>query len=250
MNLLQHLAFVDLETTGLSPGADRITEIGVVTVDSDGIHEWTTLVNPGTPISEHSRLFNGIASDIVAAAPRFKVVAADLAARLAGRLFIAHNARFDFGFLKVEFRRVGIEFQPQVVCSVMLSRKLYAQFARHDLDSLMERHALTAETRHRALPDAQVLWQFWRVLQSEHAPEHLASVIEELLAGPVLPGHLDPSLIDRLPDAPGVYVLKPAARSLTKVRSLFFPKRFPDYRRDASCACLVARMWKLYSPAI
>ena len=106
------LAFVDLETSGLSPGADRITEIGVVTADDGSVEEWTTLVNPGRDLTERSRFYNGITSHELADAPRFGAIAAHLAARLAGRLFVAHNARFDFGFLRAEFRRAGIEFQP------------------------------------------------------------------------------------------------------------------------------------------
>src|SRR5258706_14061519 len=124
MITLPRLAFVDLETSGLSPSIGRITEIGVITVDATGVAEWTTLINPGIRISERSRLFNGIADEIVASVPRFKDIASDLAQRLAGRLFIAHNARFDFGFLRSEFNRAGIAFQPQVGFSVMLARKL------------------------------------------------------------------------------------------------------------------------------
>ena len=75
---LDRIAFVDLETTGLSPTRNRITEIGVVMVDATGVNEWTTLINPGTPISEHSRLFNGIANEVVRDAPRFKDIAAEL----------------------------------------------------------------------------------------------------------------------------------------------------------------------------
>ena len=204
---MQRLAFVDLETSGLSPAQNRITEIGVVTVDESGVNEWTTLINPGTALTERSRLFNGIGDDVVKDAPRFKDIAAELSNRLAGRLFIAHNARFDFGFLRAEFQRLRIEFQPQVLCSVMLSRKLYPSLAGHDLDTLMQRHGLTADVRHRALPDARLIWQFWQVLHADHSGEQLAAVIASLLAGPVLPVHLDPSLLDRLPEAPGVYVL-------------------------------------------
>jgi len=201
------LAFVDLETTGLSPTVDRVTEIGVITVDGGRASEWTTLVNPGVRVSEGSRFFNGIDSNALADAPRFKDIAAELFIRLEGRLFIAHNARFDHAFLKAEFKRVGLEFYPRVLCSVMLSRKLYSMFARHDLDSLMERHGLTAAVRHRALPDAQLIWQFWEVLHREHPQEAIETAIDGLLAGPVLPEHLDPALIDRLPEGGGIYVL-------------------------------------------
>lgn len=204
---LDRLAFVDVETTGLSCATGRITEIGVVTADGPDAREWTTLLNPGIPVSGQSRLFNGITGSDVKAAPGFREIAADLHARLAGRVLIAHNARFDFGFLKAEFGRAGLPFDPPVVCSVMLSRKLFPDFPRHDLDSLIERYSLDAGTRHRALPDARVLWGFWNVLLSRFSVAHIHELIDGLLAGPVLPPHLDPALIDRLPDAPGVYVL-------------------------------------------
>jgi DNA polymerase-3 subunit epsilon len=208
VNSFDRLAFVDLETSGLSPDSDRITEVGVVCVDANGeTTEWATFINPGRRISERSRWFNGIADETVADSPRFKDIALELQRRLAGRLFVAHNARFDFSFLRAEFERVGIAFQPQVLCSVMLSRKLYPTFAHHDLDTLMQRHGLASNVRHRALPDAQLLWQFWEVMCTEHQSAHLSATVEALLAGPVLPAHLDPSLIERLPEAPGVYVL-------------------------------------------
>ena len=207
MNDFTPLAFVDVETTGVNPRANRITEIGVVTVDGDQVEEWTTLVNPSTRPGERGPPPEGVADVDLADAPRFKDFAVDLARRLAGRLFVAHNARFDYGFLKAEFGRIGMEFAPDVLCSVMLSRKLYSQLPHHDLDSVMERHGLQTEARHRALPDAKLIWQFWQIIHQEQPAQSIAHAIEALLAGPVLPVHLDPSLIERLPEAPGVYVL-------------------------------------------
>src|SRR5688572_23937383 len=149
MSSFPRLAFVDLETTGLSPTLDRITEIGIVTVDGDQASEWTTFVNPGGRPSRRAQFYNGIDEALVEAAPSFKELAAEVANKLAGRLFIAHNARFDYNFLKAGFERVGIEFYAQALCTVMLSRKLYAGRLHHDLDSLMERHGLPCEVRHR-----------------------------------------------------------------------------------------------------
>ena len=201
------LAFVDLETTGLNPSEDRITEIGVVLVEGGKVMEWTTLCHPGRRISHRVQTYNGIDEELLANAPPFKEIAAVLAEKLSGHLFIAHNARFDYGFLRAAFDRVRIEFNPQVLCSVMLSRKLYAGHVHHDLDSVMVRHGLQAEMRHRALPDARLLWQFWRAIHRDHLKESIANTISTLLAGPVFPAELDPSLIERLPDAPGIYVL-------------------------------------------
>ena len=88
----------------------------------------------------------------------------------------------------------------------MLSRKLYPNLAHHDLDSLVECHGLLAETRHRALPDADLVWQWWQAIHRQCANDVIANAIESLLAGPVLPSQLDPALIERLPESPGAYV--------------------------------------------
>jgi DNA polymerase III subunit epsilon len=198
------LAIVDVETTGFSPAENRIAEIGVVTVDGDRVDRWTTLIRTSqrgqsalSIVPEPRRLDD---------APFFSDIAADLAQRLSGRLLIAHNARFDHAFLRAEFERVGIGFNPEVLCSVMLSRKLYPYLTHHDLDSLIESHGLRAETRHRALPDADLVWQLWQVIHRQHSEDVIRDAIESLLAGPVLPATLDPSLIERLPEAPGAYV--------------------------------------------
>jgi len=206
MITLDRLAFVDVETTGLAPHSDRVTEIGVVTVDEGGVREWCSLVNPGRVAAARSRLLSGVSPAELAAAPRFSDIAAALAGRLAGRLFIAHNARFDHDFVRAEFMRAGLDFQARVVCSAALSRRLYPQQPRHDLDAVMHRHGLHAEARHRALPDARLLEQFWRVLRAEH-PFGLEAAVQDLLAGPVLPAALDPGLIDALPESPGVFAL-------------------------------------------
>ena len=144
--------------------------------------------------------------DMLADAPRFSRIAGDVARRLQGRLFIAHNARFDHAFLKSEFNRVSIGFRPDVVCTAMLSRKLYPQFPHHNLDALMSRHALVAPVRHRALPDARLLWDFWQTLHRDFPGETIAATVGALLAQPMLPPHLDVGLLEDLPECPGVYV--------------------------------------------
>lgn len=200
------LAFVDLETTGATATADRITEIGIVEVDEAGVREWSCLVNPETPISGFIERLTGISDAMVAHAPAFAEVAAEVMERLDGRLFIAHNARFDYGFLKNEFKRAGHDFRATVLCTVKLSRKLFPQHAKHNLDSLIARHELTVSSRHRALGDARLIHQFWRRLQAEVAPELLADAVKALTARPSLPANLDPAAIDDLPEGPGVYL--------------------------------------------
>ncbi|MCF8176933.1 MAG: ethanolamine utilization protein [Sulfuritalea sp.] len=200
------LAFVDLETTGATATTDRITEIGIVEVDESGVREWSCLVNPGTPISGFIERLTGISNAMVAQAPDFADVAVDVKARLEGRLFIAHNARFDYGFLKNEFKRIGQDFRATVLCTVKLSRKLFPQHAKHNLDSLIERHGLEVSSRHRALGDARLIHQFWNRVQADIAPELLAETLRTLTARPSLPAGIEPSMIDDLPDGPGVYL--------------------------------------------
>jgi DNA polymerase-3 subunit epsilon len=200
------LAFVDLETTGATATADRITEIGIVEVDESGVREWSCLVNPGTPISGFIEHLTGISNTMVADAPPFEDVADEVRERLEGRLFIAHNARFDYGFLKNEFKRAGQDFRATVLCTVKLSRKLFPQHAKHNLDSLIERHDLTVSSRHRALGDARLIHQFWQRVQAGVAPELLAQTVKALTARPSLPANLDPAAIDDLPDGAGVYL--------------------------------------------
>src|SRR5512139_2658331 len=113
----ERLAFIDLETTGGNPAIDRITEIGVVEVDGDRVSSWSTLVNPERPIPAFIQQLTGIRNEMVADAPTFAEVAEELAERLQGRLFIAHNARFDYGFVKSEYHRIGQRFRADVLCT-------------------------------------------------------------------------------------------------------------------------------------
>ena len=201
------LAFIDVETTGLNPRIDRITEIGIVTVTGGVVERWTTLVNVSRRASERPRSLRPRSGLDDSDAPRFADVAPALQRMLGGRLLIAHNARFDFAFLSAEFERLNLAFEPAIVCSVMLARKLYPRLANHDLDSLASHHGLKVGVRHRALPDADLLWQFWQALCRDHARSLVDGAIAALLAGPILPAHLDPTLVDRLPDAPGAFVM-------------------------------------------
>lgn len=199
------LAFVDLETTGTTATFNRITEVGIVQVDEDGVREWHSLVNPETRISPFIESLTGISQAMVDAAPTFEQLAKEIRARLEGRLFIAHNARFDHGFLKNEFARIGHTFRPAVLCTVKLSRHLYPGFARHNLDSLIDRHQLEVCNRHRALGDARLIWQFWQRLHATFPPDTLAAAIKHVTARPALPSQLDATLVDALPSCPGVY---------------------------------------------
>src|ERR1044072_707374 len=126
------LAGVDLETTGSQPASDRITEIGVIEVDGFEVSsEWSTLVNPGAAIPAPIQALTGITCEMVARGASVAQRAPGRHERLAGRVFVAHNARFDYGFLRREFERAGFKFLAKTLCTVRLSRRLYGGYGAH-----------------------------------------------------------------------------------------------------------------------
>ncbi|MBI0326027.1 exonuclease domain-containing protein [Burkholderia plantarii] len=201
------LAFVDLETTGGSAAEHRITEIGVVEVGPDGVSTWNSLIDPHQPIPAFIQQLTGITDAMVRGAPSFASIAAELYARLDGRLFIAHNASFDRGFLRAEFERAGYAFNPDMLCTVRLSRALFPRESRHGLDALIARHALVPNARHRALADADLVWQFWCHLHDAIPAERLAEQIAQTTRRFRLAGELTEDDLERAPAGFGAYAL-------------------------------------------
>jgi DNA polymerase-3 subunit epsilon len=199
------IVFVDLETTGGSTGEHRITEVGVVEIGPDGVSRWSTLVDPQQAIPPFIQQLTGITNAMVRGAPTFDTIAPGLFERLNGKLFVAHNASFDRGFLRTEFRRAGLAFNPDVLCTVRLSRALFPAEKRHGLDALVERHALIPSDRHRALADADLLWQFWQRLHGLVPVETLRAQIERTLRRYHLGGDITEDLLETAPAGCGVY---------------------------------------------
>lgn len=205
------IAFVDLETTGTSPAGARITEVGVVLVETEGserrVSEWASLVNPGCRIPPEIVRLTGISDAMVAGAPRFEQIAGELAERLAGAVFVAHNARFDYGFLRAEFARVGIDFAARTLCTVRLSRALFPDRESHSLDAIVARFGLATDARHRALADARLTLAFVDRVYARLPRTRVEAAIERLIKQPALPPKLAPEAIAALPHAPGVYLM-------------------------------------------
>lgn len=207
------IAFVDLETTGMGAAADSITEIAVVRVETDRdgaglprVTEWSTLVNPGQPIPPEIQALTGITDAMVRNAPPFAAIANIVAAQLGDAIFVAHNARFDYGFLKHAFARLDRRFTARVLCTVKLSRRLFPEAERHSLDAVVARHDLPCSDRHRALGDARVLWAFIQHIY-RHLPEEVIDpAVRRILRTPSLPAHLPPDAWEALPETPGVYL--------------------------------------------
>jgi DNA polymerase III subunit epsilon len=205
--MLPIITYLDLETTGATPLKDRITEIALVRYEQGvEVARWQTLVNPQTPIPSFIQQLTGITNDMVQDAPAFSEVADKLAAYLEGAVLAAHNVRFDHGFLKSEYRRLGQTLRQRVLCTVKLSRKLYPQHKGHGLDAIMYRHQLTTESRHRAMGDVELMIGFVNSAQNELGLDRVKEVAAELSKQPSLPSGIDHKDVDDIPETAGVYL--------------------------------------------
>jgi DNA polymerase-3 subunit epsilon len=205
--MLPVYVLLDLETTGATPARDRITEIALIRYENgEEVARWQTLVNPHMPIPPFIQTLTGISDDMVQTAPDFESVAPRLYQYLDGAVLVAHNVRFDHGFLKHEFQRIGITLRQKVLCSVKLSRLLYPQHRSHGLDAVIQRHQIVVAARHRAMGDVEAVAAFIEAAGRELGEDRVALEVARLMTAPSLPPGLDPSLLDELPETAGVYL--------------------------------------------
>lgn len=152
-------AVVDVETTGMRAGGDdRITEIAVVVVRGDRREVvLDSLINPGRPIPPAVCAITHITDAMVKDAPAFADLADRVVAALAGRVFVAHNARFDWGFVSAEIRRArDLALDGPQLCTVRLARRLVRGVRSCGLDNLTQHFGFENPARHRAAGDAMV----------------------------------------------------------------------------------------------
>ena len=205
--MLSAYTLLDLETTGGTPLKDRITEIGLIRYEHDvEVLRWSVLLNPECKIPLSIQKFTGITNNMVARAPVFKDIADTLSAYLEDTVLVAHNARFDYGFLKSEFLRLGYRFNHKLLCTVRLSRALYPEQKSHSLDSIMRKHHLTTDQRHRAMGDVELMAGFIASAIDEHGIVKVKNAAKKLVLEQNIPVNLEQSVIDSLPASHGIYL--------------------------------------------
>jgi DNA polymerase III subunit epsilon len=187
---MQDVAFavVDVETTGLSPAfGDRVCEIALVRVQGDRTPTtFTSLVNPGRPLSPSAAAVNGITPEMLATAPTFQDIAGEVGRHLDGCVFVAHNAPFDLGFLAAEFQRLRAPLPvTQVIDTLALARHYYT-FARNSLGAIAEELNIPYPQRHRALQDAEVTWQVFTAFVQDLLGRERATLTDFLIPAAAL----------------------------------------------------------------
>lgn len=161
-------AVVDVETTGGTAASDRITEIAIVRVQQGQvIDRYSQLVNPARHIPSFISRLTGISNAMVAQQPSFSDIALDVFARLQGCMFVAHNVKFDYGFVKAELARCQLALELPQLCTVVQSRKSFPKLASYGLAALSDHFGLSLTQHHRALADAEATAQLLLLIQQK-----------------------------------------------------------------------------------
>jgi len=198
-------AIVDIETTGGSARLERITEIAVYIHDGKHIvDEYSTLVNPERNIPYFITALTGISNEMVEDAPKFFEVAKKIVEITEGNIFVAHNARFDYSFIRQEFSMLGYNFKRPLLDTVSLSRKLLPGHKSYSLGNLCKDLSIEIRGRHRASGDALATVRLMELLLERDRELNNGGLVKNRKASKLHPA-LDMQKITDLPEEPGIY---------------------------------------------
>jgi DNA polymerase-3 subunit epsilon len=199
------IVIVDVETSGMSPSRARIIEIACIRVENGKeVDRFVSLVDPDINIGREIQAITSITNDMVKDAPSFAQIAPRVDEIFKDAVLCAHNARFDYSFVKAEMERAGFSFKKQMLCTAKLSRSLFPKYKHHDLSSIIERHDIACAARHRAEGDADVLLRFLEMIDEDIKPAKLETALGKVSASSI-PAQIDRTIVDALPESPGVY---------------------------------------------
>jgi DNA polymerase-3 subunit epsilon len=200
-------AIVDIETTGGSSRIEKITEIAVYLHDGDSItDEFVSLINPERNIPYFITNLTGITNEMVEDAPRFYEIAKKLIELTEGRTFVAHNARFDYSFIRQEYKSLGFNFKRNILDTVALSRKLIPGHKSYSLGNICKDLNISINGRHRAAGDALATVKLFEILMARDSEINggRSSLLRNTRVSKLNP-KLDVSKIELIPDEPGIY---------------------------------------------
>lgn len=199
-------AIVDIETTGGHASASGITEVAIFITDGvEVIDQYQTLVNPGVNIPTYITALTGITNEMVADAPYFEDVAADVYNFLKDHIFVAHHVNFDFSFLKFHLAHYGYDLSTKKLCTVRLSRKIFPGFPSYSLGNLCQQLRISITDRHRAGGDAAATAKLFSMLVAADVNGAIAAALKPSSKEHFLPPNLPAEQVEKLPATPGVY---------------------------------------------
>ncbi len=200
-------AIIDIETTGGKANRDRITEIAIVLHDGQKVVDtFETLINPERSIPYNITQITGITQEMVDEAPKFYEVAKKIVELTKDAIFVAHNVRFDYGFIREEFKSLGFTFMRKQLCTVRLSRKAFPGLRSYSLGNLIRHFGIQVNDRHRAMADTMATVEiFEKILGQQNIFESVDSIVNLGIKESQLPANLSLEKLHQLPEACGVY---------------------------------------------
>jgi DNA polymerase-3 subunit epsilon len=207
-SVLMKFAIVDIETTGGNAARDRITEIAIFLHDGEKVvDEFCSLINPECSIPPFISRLTGINDEMVANAPKFYEVAKEIVQITDGAVFVAHNANFDYNFIRESYRSLGFNFTRDHLCTVGLSRKIIPGFRSYSLGNLCNSLNISITDRHRAKGDAFATVKLFEILLQKNNDHTFSNFIKNDYINLRFPPGFNKSIIDKLPETYGVYYL-------------------------------------------
>jgi DNA polymerase-3 subunit epsilon len=200
-------AIIDIETTGGSARIEKVTEIAIYLHDGNQITgEFVSLVNPERNIPYFITNLTGITNEMVEDAPRFFEIAKTIVELTEGRTFVAHNARFDYSFIRQEFKSLGFNYKRNILDTIALSRKLLPGYRSYSLGNICKDLRITINGRHRAAGDALATVKLFEhlIAKDREISGSKSSLIKNTRLSKLHP-KLDITKIDNLPEEPGIY---------------------------------------------
>jgi len=225
-------AIIDIETTGGMANRSKIIEIAIAIHDGDKIVDtYETLINPESIIPPFITQLTGITQEMVVDAPKFYEVAKKIVEMTEKTIFVAHNVRFDYSFVKEEFKRLGFAYTRRQLCTVRLSRQAFPGLPSYSLSNLIRHFKLPCSNRHRAMGDVEAtIVLFEKILSKETSEEQVTDMVNLGVKESLLPKNVSLEQLHALPEECGVYYLHDEAGDVVYVgKSINIKKRVMEH---------------------
>ena len=235
---------VDIETTGNGYRGQRITEISIFVFDGKNIiDEYTSLVNPEQTIPPFITNLTGITDAMVRTAPKFYEIARKVQEMTKDSIFVAHNVNFDYNIIQQEFKDLGFDFKRQKLCTVRLSRKIIPGLKSYSLGNICSAEGIHISDRHRAKGDAEATVELFRRLIERDDQFVIHGFLNRKSRQATLPPLVDKTVVDGLPETPGVYYFKNVKKEIIYVGKAINIKQrvishFYDKKKKEITMCL------------
>ena len=197
-------SILDVETTGGKYNEEGITEIAIYRFDGEKIiDQFISLINPEIPIQPFVQQLTGINNKMLVNAPKFYQIAKRVLEITDNSILVAHNSSFDYRMLKIEFDRLGYEFNIPQLCTVKLSKKIIPNLDSYKLGNLVKSVGIPISNRHRASGDALATVELFKLLLIKDTEKVIVNNL--IIETKVSPKNKWQKLINKLPNEVGIY---------------------------------------------